>query len=505
MAINSDRMVFVIGIFFSIILPRLFMLGSYPFLDEGFYLYESQLIWQQIALYGKLPDFGGFWLYPLLVSPIFSIQCNVFILVRLIDLIFASVMGYIFIKIMIRESDSTKIGILLGSLSLFCMNLPDIIQGGFKNSFFIAYIPLLYAFYHVQCKKTNVNYFVIGCLVALSVLLRETFIIYALIGFIVLFFFKNYKDGLFYCAGGILTFIVVFAIIGYYREGYVKLIQSYISAGAIFSAEANRIWYNFFHYGQKAILYFGPVILTMFISAFYIIRHGNRNDLLKLIFWVAVSLLSIAEVIFKIGYLYHFSMLIPCFCAISSLGFKIICKNKKFVLSGLKRFIVILFIAMYSFHFSISQINMTVDMLRSFPKLYWGEDYIEESNPLLTVKSINQFSESGGTLAVNGFMYVLYPLTGMLSPIAEISDLSRCYILNSMSNDKLKDIIRTDPPNIIVIFETKEKDHVAMFTDELNKVVENLHIYDYVGSVPIDENKNYGWLGCKIYKKNESK
>lgn len=143
---------------------------------------------------------------------------------------------------------------------------------------------------------------------------------------------------------------------------------------------------------------------------------------------------------------------------------------------------------------------MTLDTLRSIPSPGWPEKYISESNTLLAGKAVRAVLPPGGSLSISGFMFFLYPVTGALPPCPAMSDLSRTFIFSGYDPSRFGNMLRENPPDVLVIAET-QNDHSAVFTKELQNAVAKTGLYVRAAEIPVDKKKDYGWIGCTVYRR----
>lgn len=485
----------------STVYPRAVSLGAFPHMDEGFYAYWAQFVYQSLVQGQGLPDAGGFMLYPLLLSWLCALPGNTLVWLRLGDMLAAAWAGWLFCRLLVRESQSVTGGILLALAFLTAMNRPAVIDEGFKNSIFAAYIFLLLALELVRERDSlSSRWFIAGILTALGVLLREPFAVFAVAGAAAVWAGYGMRALWRYVVGGCLGGILVLALVGFLRGGVAELIQSYVQAGAVYGADAGQTWSLFVHSGLKSLIAFWPLLLLTMGAAIVFWRQTARGARGRAWFWLAMALLPLLEPLSKIGFVYHFAVALPGCAGLCALGWsKLPCfsprlRRKSVVALCLAWFIM--FLAMPG----IGQARMTLDTLRSIPSPGWPEKYISESNTLLAGKAIRAILPPGGSLSISGFMFFLYPVTGALPPCPAMSDLSRTFIFSGYDPSRFGNMLRENPPDVLVIAET-QNDHSAVFTKELQDAVAKTGLYVHAAEIPVDKKKDYGWIGCTVYRR----
>lgn len=491
----------LLAVLISTVYPRTLSLGAFPHMDEGFYAYWAQFVHQSLSQGQGLPDAGGFMLYPLLLSWLCALPGNTFVWLRLADMLVAAWAGWLFCRLLVRESQSVTGGILLALAFLTAMNRPAVIDEGFKNSIFAAYIFLLLALDLVRAQDAHSpRWFAVGVLTALSVLLREPFAVFAVAGAAAIWVGYGVRALWRYVAGGCLGGILILALVGFLRGGVAELIQSYVQAGAVYSADAGQTWSLFVHSGLKSLIAFWPLLLLTMGAAIVFWRQTARGSRGRAWFWLAMALLPLLEPLSKPGFVYHFAVALPGCAGLCALGWSKFphtsprLRRKGVIALCLAWFIMVLALP------GIGQARMTLDTLRSFPSPGWPEKYISESNTLLAGKAVRAVLPSDGSLSISGFMFFLYPVTGALPPCPAMSDLSRTFIFSGYDPSRFENMLRKAPPDVLVIAEA-HADHAAVFTKELQNAVTKTGLYVRAAEIPVDKKKDYGWIGCTVYRR----
>ena len=488
-----------LAVFFGCLLPRLCMLGTFPYMDEGHYIYHAQSIWQCLTHTGSLPQTGSLNLYSLVLAPLTGLSGNIFVPVRLADALFAAVFGVLFVSLLIRECGRVVPGALVGALALLCLNATDIAQAGAKNSFFLAYIPLIIALTRVlYAQRTGRSFFLAGMMTALGVLLREPFAIYSVIGVVGCLCAFGLRAALLYAAGGILAGSALISVLALLRHSFLQLVTTYANSVTIFAAEAGRVTHNALHYGLSFCLHFWPLLLVFLLSLVLLAQKGDRKLLGRALFWGALILAPFVEILTKISFLYHYSMTIVGLAGLMSVSLRLACQQYR---KGEKLLCAVLacaFLLTVPGNIAFSAVPMTVRTLMSPPSHLWDPRDEAASNPLQAGGIIRSHK---GSLTVSGFLYLLYPICKKLPPDIHMEDLSRVYLLKKKDAREVRAYLLKNPPDLIALGTTNETDHVAMFTEELTRIVQETGQYALLATVPLDASKNYGWIGCDIYQR----
>ena len=488
-------------VFVSTVCPRLISLGSFPYMDEGFYAYWAQFIHRSLAQGQGLPDAGGFMLYPLLLSWLCALPGNALVWLRLADMLVAAWAGWLFCRLLVRESRSAVGGMLLAMAFLTAMNLPAVIQAGFKNSIFAAYIPLFLALDLAREKdERSPSWFAAGVLTALGVLLREPFAIFAVAGAVAVWLGRGPRALWRYVAGGFFGGLLLLALTGLLRGGVAELIQFYVQTGAIYGPEAGRVWHKFVNNGQGALREFWPLLLLTAGAAILFWRQTARGTRGRAWFWLVLALLPLLEPLSKIGFVYHFAVVLPGCAGLCALTWGRVLRVSSRLRRGGVVALCLAWVILLAALPGMGQARMTLDVLGAFPSPVWPERYIPESNTLLAGRAIRAALPPSGTLSISGFMYFLYPVTGALPSGPAMSDLSRTFILAGCDPFRFEKTLCENPPDVLVVGET-HGEHSAIFTEALQHAVEKSGLYVRVAEIPIDRKKNYGWIGCAVYRR----
>lgn len=493
----------------TVIIPRITLLSNFPVTDEGYYAYQAQLIYNSLFNNNGLPNEGTLSLYPLLGSWVFVLKSNPIILLRIMDLFVAFIASWLFCRIIETESKNWVIGSAISLVFLYAMNQPDFIQNGFKNSIFAAYIPLFAAIRIFQIstnKESMYIWFVIGVSAAIGVLLRETFLPFLFVGWLSILIAYGLRQSLYFFTGSALTGITTVLIFTILRDGdIIRLISAYSEAGIMYAAVQEQRKELFLANGMIAIQQAKFALILCIISIgllFYYTKKDNSTiSIKKLIFWLAVTLIPLLEPISKIGFPYHFSVCLPGIAGLSAYCWKNI--NPSSLISGTHSIaliishivlIGIIFFEIYPIPHFQSQVQATYQNIRTG---YWPKDDVEHSNYLLSATAIRNIASSNSTLSISGFMHALYPLTGLLPPSDEVSNLSATLLRTKQDKSQFQKILFKNPPDIVMTTTRTDWPGAAIIAE----TIEESGLYEKVTVIPNSAENSYGNFGGSIYKK----
>jgi hypothetical protein len=138
----------------------------------------------------------------------------------------------------------------------------------------------------------------------------------------------------------------------------------------------------------------------------------------------------------------------------------------------------------------------TREVLATFKSGEWPRNLTDKTNYLLAAQAIRQAIPRGGTVAVSGFMFSLYPLTGYLPPLPEFANLSATLIKLKLSAPRLSDALLRCPPDIVMT--TNRTDWPG--NSELLEAVRETGIYEEIAEIPTTNNRAYGNFGGFIFR-----
>jgi hypothetical protein len=488
------------------VFPRLMVMGDFPSTDEGFYAYQSLIFHHHLTSSLGLPDEGPLAIYPLLLAWIYEFELNILVAFRFADMAVAMLASIIFLVVIKKESGSWVSGSLIALFGLFTMNQPEFIQSGFKNSMFAAYIPLLLAYHvgnhsHIQTKK---RWILVGVLLTTCLFLRETFLPFVLIGLVAIWI--AYSKRAF-----VRTFVTmmvfgtsVLVLIAVLRGGVVELISSYIEMGAVYDSYSDRRMPNFIRYGRQSVqVSVGILVLLGFVLMLYLsvsLVDQRFSGYRQHLFWLACTLAPLLEPFLKFGFPYHFSVCIPGLVGLTA---SLLADSKMHQASFSNLAVLHLSIMMLGIVFLTQRVSELSEnwpdsqaLLEHYDSRDWPEHLVAQSNFLIAATEIKKVAKPGDRLAVSGFMFALYPLTGLVPPNHALSNLSALAGVtqgNALSMDKA---IRSCPPEIIMTT-TRPIPYSELIAD----LLEQLDLYQAVATVEQNSKISAGRAGGTIYRR----
>ncbi|MBB5020536.1 hypothetical protein HNQ59_003857 [Chitinivorax tropicus] len=495
--------VVVLMVIFAAVIPRLMLVGGLPATDEGVFAYFAQIVHASLSAGKGLPDTGPLMLYPLLLNWVFAFDTNPLIALRLIDMLVAVAAGYAFYRVMEVESGSQLGAILISLIFLFTMNQAIFIQYGFKNSIFAAYVPLFSALWLGLTAPVGIcarRWITIGALLSVSVLLRETFLPLIVVGALAVLLQRGFRSLYHLIVGGIGAGLLIAGVIITARGGIASLLESYRDAAKIYAAMADKRTELFFGSGAQFVQE-ANIALVIAVVGFIVVLvrslgKSSATSLPKLGFWLAATLVPLIEPASKIGFPYHFSVCLPGLAGLAALGWRNICDGSRLHLACSAILIAMLSMLIPRAIGLWGNWPQSKEVLASFQTGHWPEILTDKSNYLMAAAVIRQIAPSGGTVAVSGYMYALYPLTGLLPPKPEVANLTNAIIDLDLSEPRFREVLLRCPPDIVMT--TSRTDWPG--SSEILNAVRNTGIYEEVTEIPTTNNRSYGGFGGFIFR-----
>lgn len=500
----------------AVVYPRLVVLGDFPHMDEGLSVFLGELCYRALAGDGQLPLMHGLPLEALFlcwtnILPGFSV-----VWLRLCDLLFACMAGWALCRIYQQECGNPAIGLALGLLVLCPLNYPAVIDAGYKNAIPAAFCFLFLAFLLVRDRPApnSGRWFFCGLCLCLGVLLREPFIVFALLGCVAILVGGGPAPTLRYIAGGLAGLVFVLLILLWLQgwDALREIYGAYVARGLLYAQETGRIWHNFQSGIYKSLHNFGgPLAAFAMLGAFFVysrlkpgagaVAYGRG------LFWLAAFLLPLFEPMSKIGFLYHFSVCLPGLGGLTAWLIKNMTAGK----AGIVAICCLCACVSLAGLPGPAKAAMTFKMLERFPALGWPEEWAEKSNPLLAAREIRRVLPPGGTVSTSAFSFFIYPAVGAMPPEADmaeagygLSDLSRFYVKLGMNSERLAAELRAYAPDVLAIGEAADV-HERDYAAELRQAVEKCGLYQLAAIVEPNPDRHYGWLGYQIYRKKQGR
>lgn len=483
--------------------PRLMVLGGLPATDEGVYAYQAQWIHHSISTGHALPDNMTLAFYPMLLSWVFGIDANPLMLLRLMDLLLATAMAFVLFRVLLHVCASTVAAGLLVVLFMFTMNQPLFIQSGAKNSIAAAFVPLLLAVLLGQRGSVGQTrrWLLVGGLTALAILLRETFLPFAMLGLIALAWKFGVRPALAFVVGGLATGLILLGAVMAARGSWHGLLSAYQRAGDIYASVSDQRTELFVTNGAAAVreaaaglVFAGALVLAM--ALVWLLRR-ERGAGVRWMFWLAAAALPLVEPATKIGFPYHFSVSLPGLAGLSAVAWRHLgaISPRVRIGVGLAGFLAIA--SMADKGLALWRSWPTTRAVLAAPGAQWPHEAVHQSNYLLAAEAIKRsLPATGGSLSVSGFMFTLYPLTGQLPPKADLAHLTEAIIRLNYSSDALSAALQRCPPDVVMTTTRTEWPGRV----ELQAAIELTGLYVRADEIPVSSTRSYGSFGGTVYR-----
>lgn len=501
----------LLAVICTCLIPRLLLIGAPPATDEGIYAFNALMIHLNPKPGLLIPDFGTLNFYPMLLSWVFGVEWNHFVILRLCDAMFAAIAGLMLYKVIMTVNGNKLHSAIIAIVFLITINDPAFIQYGFKNPITVASIPLLAAILiGLQPQPlSTIKWFACGALMAISVLLREPFIIFALLGTFAILIHAHLRASIAYIAGGITTAFIILLIIILLRGGASTLIQSYVEVGqfmhGIAYQRATLLITSTSTFAKNAL---GVLIIVSSILIVKLLtiakqKHFYQHDW-QYLFWLILALAPLIEPMLKNGYPYHYATSLIGLSGIVALGWRDFAKSqtilKKWTVLILLIFVFISLIPKFK---KLNEHAVKYLSGASYAHLLtaWPATTIQQSNYLLIANKIKQQvyqdpTLKEATLSIHGSMLGLIPLAGAAPSRPDLAHLS--YKLINLGNNKnaLQQQLYTCPPRFIVLTNSSP----FRDTNTLLKVIRTMPEYALVDVVKQSANRHYGTFDGAIFK-----
>ena len=483
-----------------VVLPRALALGFYPYLDEGFYAYWADTIWQNIAKGQGLPDEGLLMLYPALLSWCCALPGKALVWLRGMDMVLSAIAGFLLCRTLWRECGSLPAALAIGAASLAAANTVLVINAGFRNSIAAAFIPLLLALEYCRTNSPR-GEVIAGALTAVAVLLREPFAIFAAWGGISLLIGRGPRSALRFTLAGLATGCLLILCVMALR-GSTDILGVYTSVGNIYAPDADRISDYFFRALRQARFTFGGALLLALGSLILFVASKSTpqgRQPLRGLFWLGATLLPLIEPALKLGFLYHFSASLPALAGLTAWAWRntVITRPlcKYMVTGGVILSCLLSAEQLFQFKDKNSP-RLTAEVLARPSAPFWPDN--GNSNTIAAAAKIRELAPPHGTVSINNFVYILYPASGLRPPSSELSDLTRTYFAVGKDKNAFLKVLRRTPPDVIALGKA-ESLHTVSFTPEIQAILEESGLYRFAGTLPPSPTANFGWLGFIFY------
>lgn len=488
-----------------VVVLRLAVVGGYPSTDEGIYAYYALIIHDRLSQDLSLPNDGMLMLYPLMTSFVYSLKVNPIFALRLIDVVPDALAAVLMLRISARLSGSLTASALITALFFALLNHPAFIQYGFKNSFFIALCPLLYAviLFLAEPQASRSRFFAMGVLVALGILLRETLLLFAVLGAVSIFMERGTRGLTYYVAGGLAagTLILVLAIALRGAGGVSSFIAGYVDSGAVYVAFGDMRWNLFKSSGQLAARAAAAGLVMSFAATACIaiasIRGRTTQYLRPFAFWAVGTLIPFVEPLAKLGLPYHFSWSLIGLCGITSLGWstcQFTGRAQKLVCSCLCIGVSLLLVRPQLDYQRNLFWGLTYPAFKETHGKYWADESIQRSNYLLMADQIRRIAPANATLSSSAAMLVLYPLTGLRPPCYGVSNLTVTAVTLRFDEKAVKRAIENCPADVVV---ATQRDLPG--SSAVAQAMRELPQYRPAGRVDVSTARDYGSSTAELF------
>lgn len=509
----------------AVIYPYLCYLGGFPAMDEGVYAWTSVTYNHNLASGQPLAPLQGFALWPLLLAWIPDLPGLPLLWFRLADMLAALLAGWLLCAIL--EKECGVYGNILALVVLIFLTDHHVIDNGFKNSFFPAWACFFGAIYLILHEKISGGgvWILAGALVALGVLLRETFFPFAFLGLVASWYTASTKGAISYILGGLSLALLAIVGIELLAPGsLVSLYKGYADRAVVYGAQHWRILPNLISYGLRSLLLFSPALLLFLVTilwwaGFKAPENARGPSRWELAFWLCVALLPLYEPILKIGFYYHFAACLPGWAFLAALFAGQPQDNLREALHDRKKIagalLLVGFLAVIASLASLptpSNLVQTAEVLARFPDRHWPPSLVPHSTTLQVVDKIHKALPNGGTVSTNGCAFFILTAGGFTPPLSGtfdkddnyfLSDLARFFLNIGGDKKRMKEALLANPPDIIVLMQPRGR-HEPSFTPELTEVLQDTGQYEKFATVDPDFPENqvmdYTWVGYDLYR-----
>jgi len=511
---------------------RLQLVTGLPQVDGGMYSFISQYFYYIFINDGIIND-ATLFLYQFMTAWVYGFDINQSIMLRVIDGLVAITASIVLFKIILKESTDVLFTVILMVPLLIIMNDIEVIEYGFRNSIWAAYVPFFLAIliWQNSTKNDKYSFYLIGGLVSLGVLLREPFLPFFLLTVIAIYISYGWRVLFKYLIGSaVVGFSVLIFMLMFRSSDVINLINSYIIYGA---AIGRQQWK--FPFLIVELNWF--IFVTSSISLVYIVKLYLSDKKLVIMkrfcFWLAMALLPLVEYYSKLGLMYHFSNSLIGLAGLSAMGWKLVSihESKKIQAS------TILFISLLSLVVILMTLKEHVDSpdkiyslsdLRIWiknPDTFRSPNTLERSQMATVAAQIYNYSRADSTLAVDGYWTHVYPLTGLLPPknnpassyrpflLGDLRTFSGSFNYSGESKEKVIDLLFgliIDYRPTIIVASTKGSEIYSLLPDAIEKT----NLYEIVSEVParfsysdfylnrtIEPGADpVGWMAATIYR-----
>lgn len=485
--------------------PRLLLLGGLPATDEGVYAYLAQKINIGFDSGAGWPKSGGLSLYPLLVHWVFDLSGNHLVLLRLADLVVAALASWLFFLVLVRESGSRRAGAVIAAFFLLVMNHPVFIQYGFKNSIFAAYIPLLLALLVWQ-RPTHgtATWLLCGALIAIAVLLRETFLHFMLASGIAVLLGHGWRAFIPFSVGAAVTGLGIVLLIGAARGDVGSIVTGYTGLAGYYAEMASQRGVYFAKGALTTLRHaISPLLLAATALLFLVfgsLARGWPVSARRPAFWLLIAIVPLVEPALKYGFPYHFAVCLGGLAGLTALGWRRFGEHSSATrrvatgaLLGLVAVALLLPVMAPLRH----HLPTTLATLQAFPTARWPDSMQDRCNYVLAAHLIDTHASPDATLSVSGFMHALFPLTGLRPPAPELAHLNHSILRVDKDSARLAAMLTACPPDLIFVTTRMDSPGAALIAGGVALTGQ----YQLVAEIPARPGVDYGAFSGTLHRR----
>ena len=485
---------------------RLQLMLAPPASDSGYYAFACQWFFNSITQGVTIKD-SQLYLYQFMTAWVYGLDINQIVLLRIIDCFVSIAASIVLFNVILKESGSKVFTVILMTSLLIILHDITYVLYGFRNSIWVAYLPLFTALLVWQntSKEDKYSFYLIGGLVSFGILLREPFLPFFLIGGLVIHIGYGWRALFQYLIGStMLVFSVLGFVLMFRGWDLYNLIHIYILHIDFFGDFGK--WGLSFTSGIFGLIQTSWFVCTLSLASIFYFIKLNFSDkrivaMNRYYFWILVAITPLIEPIFKIGYQYHYANCLIGLAGLGAMGWKYLSDHES---KRIKRS-ALMVIGLISLFVIIPTVNNKVikKQIVSLPDVITALDnydsfrypHLIESNQYLTIADkLYSLTREDSTLAVSGLMQVLYPLTELLPPTYELSWLRYLFIKLNFDQDKLIKVIEKQRPTIIVTTDWNPGDA------EMSAIIDKIDLYEKIEVIPVNLKISYGWKSATIYR-----